>query len=132
MRIEHLGIAVSNLATAKTLWQTLLSTPCYKEETVAREGVTTAFFQTGESKVELLAATHPDSPVAKYLEKRGPGIHHVAFGVEDIRAEIKRLKEAGFELLSEEPKPGADGKEIVFLHPRCTGGVLVELCADAR
>jgi len=131
MKLEHLGIAVSSLASSVPLWEKLLGTPCYKTETVEREGVTTAFFQTGESKVELLEASRDDSPIQKFIAKRGEGIHHAAFGVEDLEGEIARLKEAGFEFLSEEPKAGADGKRIVFLHPKSTGGVLVELCADS-
>lgn len=132
MKLEHLGIAVSSLQSSIPLWERLLGTPCYKTETVEREGVTTAFFQTGESKVELLEASREDSPIQKFIQKRGEGIHHAAFGVEDLEGEIARLKEAGFEFLSEEPKAGADGKRIVFLHPKSTGGVLVELCADAK
>ena len=128
MKLEHIGIAVADLAASKELFTRLLGTESYKEESVAREGVTTAFYRSGQPKVELLAATHENSPIAKFIEKRGPGIHHLAFEVEDIRAEMDRLAAAGFELLSDEPKPGADNKLICFLHPRTTNGVLVELC----
>lgn len=132
MKLEHLGIAVSNLQASIPLWERLLGTPSYKTETVEREGVTTAFFQTGESKVELLEASREDSPIQKFIAKRGEGIHHAAFLVEDLEGEIARLKAAGFEFLSEEPKAGADGKRIVFLHPKSTGSVLVELCSDVK
>ena len=128
--IEHIGIAVKDLEASINLYEQLLNTPCYKQETVAREGVTTAFFQTGPNKIELLAATRPDSPVAKFLEKKGEGIHHIAFAVADLRAEMKRLQALGFELLSDEPKPGADNKLICFLHPKTTGSVLIELCQE--
>jgi methylmalonyl-CoA/ethylmalonyl-CoA epimerase len=130
VKLEHLGIAVKSLATSIPHWEKLLGTPCYKTETVEREGVTTAFFQTGESKVELLESTREESPIQKFIAKRGEGIHHVAFLVNDLEEEILRLKEAGFEFLTEDPKAGADGKRIVFLHPKSTGGVLVELCAE--
>jgi methylmalonyl-CoA/ethylmalonyl-CoA epimerase len=128
MKLEHIGIAVANLAESKELFTRLLGVESYKEESVEREGVTTAFYRSGQPKLELLVAENPDSPIAKYIEKRGPGIHHLAFEVEDIRAEMDRLSAAGFELLSDEPKPGADNKLICFLHPRTTNGVLVELC----
>lgn len=130
MHIEHIGIAVADAAAAIARYTTLLGQPPYKEEVVEREGVRTIFFQTGESKIELLEATRPDSPVAKFLEKKGEGMHHIALAVTDIRAEMARLQAAGFELLSDEPKPGADNKLIVFLHPRSTGGVLIELCQE--
>ena len=109
-KIEHLGIAVNNLDEAIPLYEILLNTSCYKLEEVEREGVKTAFFQNGPNKIELLEATHPDSPIAKFIAKKGEGIHHVAFAVSDIKAEMKRLKEAGFNLLSDEPKLGADNK----------------------
>ena len=128
--IEHLGVAVADEAAAIARYTRLLGAGPYKEELVEREGVKTIFFQAGPNKIELLVATRPDSPVAKFIEKRGEGLHHVAFAVGDIRAEMARLRAEGFELLADAPKPGADGKEIVFLHPRSTGGVLVELCAD--
>ena len=122
-RIEHLGIAVDNLATSIPLFEALLNTPCYKQEGVASEGVMTAFFQVGPNKIELLEATNPDSAIAKFLSKNGPGFHHVAFEVEDIDAELARLKNAGFNLIHESPKDGADNKRIAFLHPKSTNGL---------
>ncbi len=130
MKIEHLGIAVKSLKDSDDLFAKLLGKPAYKREKVEREGVTTSFYQTGDSKIELLEASNPDSPIAKFLEKKGEGIHHIAFGVEDIYAEIERLKSAGFIFISEEPKDGADNKLVVFLHPKSTNGVLVELCQE--
>lgn len=130
LKIEHLGIAVKDFSEAIPLYEQLLNTPCYKTEEVTSEGVNTAFFQTGESKIELLEATRPDSPIAKFIEKKGAGIHHIAFEVENIEAEMKRLFALGFELLQEAPKKGADNKLICFLHPKGTGGVLVELCQE--
>lgn len=132
LKIEHLGIAVQDLQKSIPLFEQLLNTPCYKTETVEREGVNTAFFQTGESKIELLEATNPDSPINKYISKKGEGIHHIAFDVDDIHAEMKRLSALGFELLSDEPKDGADNKLICFLHPKTTNGVLIELCQEKR
>ncbi|MDG4947007.1 methylmalonyl-CoA epimerase [Weeksellaceae bacterium KMM 9713] len=129
-KIEHLGIAVNNLEEANELYTKLLGVEPYKQESVEREGVTTSFFKVGESKIELLEASNPESPIAKFLEKRGQGIHHIAYAVDDIKAEMKRLQDEGFVLLSDEPKPGADGKVVVFLHPKSSGGVLVELCMD--
>ncbi len=129
-KIEHLGIAVKDIDQSNLLFKQLLGSAPYKTETVEREGVITSFFQLGESKIELLQATHSDSPIARFLEKNKEGIHHIAFDVDDINAEIQRLKGLGFVLLSEEPKSGADGKLIVFLHPKSTNGVLVELCQD--
>ena len=126
--VEHIGIAVTNLETANALFTKLLNLPPYKSELVESEGVVTSFFQRGETKIELLQATRPDSPIARFLEKKGEGIHHLAFEVADIRAEIVRLKAEGFTPLNEEPKPGADNKLVVFLHPKGTGGVLIELC----
>ena len=130
MKIEHLGIAVKSLGLSDALFAKLLGEENYKQESVEREGVTTSFYQVGESKIELLEATNPDSPIAKFIDKRGEGIHHIAFGVEDIYAEIERLKAAGFFFISEEPKDGADNKLVVFLHPKSTNGVLVELCQE--
>ena len=127
-KIEHIGIAVKNLDEAIENWETLLGTDCYKKESVASEKVDTAFFRTGESKIELLGASAPDSVIATFIEKRGEGIHHVAFEVDDIRAEMKRLREAGYRLLQEVPKQGADNKLVAFLHPKNANGVLVELC----
>jgi methylmalonyl-CoA/ethylmalonyl-CoA epimerase len=129
-KIEHLGIAVHNIEESNTLFAKLLNIPPYKMEVVEREGVMTSFFQVGESKVELLQATSDESPIAKYLEKNKQGIHHIAFDVDDIHSEMERLVNEGFVLLSQDPKPGADGKIIVFLHPKSTNGVLVELCQD--
>ncbi len=130
VKIEHIGIAVQSLEESVPLFEQLLNTPCYKTELVATEGVNTAFFQTGESKIELLEATREDSPIARFLAKKGPGMHHIAFEVEDIEAEMKRLTALGFELLQETPKDGADNKRICFLHPKTTNGVLIELCQD--
>lgn len=129
-RIEHLGIAVNDLSTAIPLYEALLNTKCYKQEEVVSEGVKTAFFQVGESKIELLEASNPASPIAKFLQKNGPGFHHVAFEVGDIEAELERLLKAGFVLIHEVPKDGADNKRIAFLHPKSSGGLLVELCQE--
>lgn len=129
-RIEHLGIAVENLALAIPLFEALLNTTCYKQEAVSSEGVKTAFFQLGESKIELLEATQTTSPIAKFLAKNGPGFHHVAFDVENIDTELIRLQKAGFELIHQSPKDGADNKRIAFLHPKSTGGLLVEICQE--
>jgi methylmalonyl-CoA/ethylmalonyl-CoA epimerase len=129
-KIEHIGIAVADLETSIPLFEQLLNTPCYKTERIEREGVDTAFFRTGESKIELLQTTRPEGPIGKFIAKKGEGIHHVAFAVENIEAEMKRLQALGFELLSDMPKPGADGKLVCFLHPKGTNSVLVELCMD--
>jgi methylmalonyl-CoA/ethylmalonyl-CoA epimerase len=129
-KIEHIGIAVNNLATSNALFEKLLGTPPYKQEEVAGEGVKTSFFQSGPNKIELLEATSPESPIARFLEKKGEGIHHIAFEVTDIVAEIARLKSEGFTLLNEIPKEGADNKLVAFLHPKGTNGVLVELCQE--
>ncbi|MFT7588839.1 MAG: methylmalonyl-CoA/ethylmalonyl-CoA epimerase [Limisphaerales bacterium] len=129
-RIEHIGIAVPELKEANALFEKLFDRPHYKVESVEREGVSTSFFKMGEAKIELLEATKEDSPISKFITKKGPGIHHIAFAVEDIKAEMHRLKEEGFQLLHEQPVSGADGKIICFLHPKSTGGVLVELCQD--
>ena len=130
MKIEHIGIAVNSLETSDHLFARLLGKPGYKQESVEREGVTTSFYGVGDSKIELLQATNPESPIAKFLDKKGEGIHHLAFGVEDIKTEIERLKKEGFIFISEEPKEGADNKLVVFLHPKSTNGVLVELCQE--
>jgi methylmalonyl-CoA/ethylmalonyl-CoA epimerase len=132
LKIEHLGIAVKNLSASVPLFEQLLNTPCYKTEEVASEGVSTAFFQTGDSKIELLEATNDNSPIAKFIGKKGEGIHHIAFEVENIEAEMKRLAALGFELLNETPKNGADNKLVCFLHPKTTNGVLIELCQEKR
>lgn len=130
MKIEHIGIAVQSLGISEELFGKLLGEESYKRESVEREGVTTSFYKVGESKIELLEASNEISPIAKFLGKRGEGVHHIAFGVEDIYAEIKRLKAAGFHFISEEPKEGADNKMVVFLHPKSTNGVLIELCQE--
>jgi methylmalonyl-CoA/ethylmalonyl-CoA epimerase len=131
-KIEHIGIAVKNMSDANVLFEKLLGVSSYKQEEVESEGVLTSFFQTGTNKIELLMATNPESPIAKFLEKKGEGIHHIAFDVEDIHAEIARLKNEGFVLINEVPKKGADNKLVVFLHPKNTNGVLVELCQEIR
>lgn len=131
-KIEHLGIAVNSIEASLKIFETLLGTACYKIEDVQSEGVKTAFLQIGESKIELLEATNPDSPIAKFIEKKGGGIHHIAFDVEDIELEIARLTDEGFELIHKSPKDGADNKLIAFLHPKSTVSVLVELCQEKR
>ncbi|MFN3874695.1 MAG: methylmalonyl-CoA epimerase [Flavobacteriales bacterium] len=132
IRIEHIGIAVKDLGAAEELYAKLLGAAPYKREEVASEGVITSFFRTGPNKIELLESTRPEGPIAKAIEKRGEGIHHIAFEVADIRAEMARLKAEGFTLLHEEPKPGADNKLVCFVHPKSAGGVLVELCQEVR
>ena len=131
-KIEHIGIAVKNLESASGLYARLLGTACYKTEQVESEGVSTAFFQTGDSKIELLEATNPDSPIARFIEKRGEGIHHIAFAVDDIYAAMRRLQAEGFTLLNAEPKKGADNKLVCFVHPKDAHGVLVELCQEIK
>lgn len=131
-KIEHIGIAVKDLDFSCDLYEKLLNTACYKKEAVLSEGVNTAFFQVGVNKIELLAASTPESPIAKFLEKKGEGIHHIAFDVEDILAEMERLKNDGFVLLNDQPKLGADHKLVCFLHPKGTNGVLVELCQEIK
>lgn len=129
-KIEHLGIAVENIEDSLKIYESLIGTSCYKVEIVESEAVKTAFLQIGESKIELLQATHTESAVAKYLSKKGKGIHHIAFDVEDIESEIARLSSSGFELIHRTPKSGADNKLIAFLHPKSTDGILVELCQE--
>lgn len=129
-QLEHIGIAVKDLETAVPLYEALLGVPPYKAEEMAAELVKTAFFKTGETKIELLEATAPGSPIARFIEKRGPGIHHIAFEVKDIRSEMRRLGRLGFEVLSEEPHLGADNKYVCFIHPKSAGGVLIELCQE--
>ena len=129
-KIEHIGIAVKDIKSANAIYESLFGEPSYKSEAVESEGVATSFFKCGESKIELLEATKKDSPIAKFIEKRGEGIHHIAFAVSDIKSEVKRLKNEGFRVLNEEPKRGADNKWVVFLHPKSTKGVLIELCED--
>ena len=131
-KIEHIGIAVSNLEEAIKTYEQLLGTPCYKQEEVSSEGVKTAFFQVGESKIELLEATTETSPIATFIAKKGQGIHHIAFDVTDIEASMAELKDQGFQLLNEQPKSGADNKLVAFLHPKSSNGVLVELCQEKR
>lgn len=128
--IEHIGIAVKDMETSKNLFSKLLNVSPYKSEEVVSEGVETVFFKTGETKVELLAATKENSPIAKFLEKKGEGIHHIAFEVSDIDIEIKRLENEGFKLINNQPKNGADNKRIAFLHPKSTNGVLIEICQE--
>ena len=130
-KIEHIGIAVKDLNYSNNLFKKLFGEAHYKTETVEREGVKTSFFKCGPNKIELLQATHSNSPIAKYIEKKGEGIHHIAFAVDDIEKEIKRLKNEGFTLIHDMPKTGADDKKIAFLHPKSTNGVLIELCQDA-
>jgi len=132
IRVEHIGIAVANRQAAEALYQKLLGAAPYQVEEVASEGVVTSFFKVGETKIELLEATHGESPIAKFIAKKGEGIHHVAFEVNDIRAEMSRLRAEGFQLINESPKPGADNKLVCFVHPKSTGGVLVELCQERR
>ncbi len=128
MHLDHIGIAVADLKEAIKIYEKLLNTTCYKQEEVEEQKVNTAFFRTGESKVELLGATSEDSVIAKYIGKNGEGMHHVAFEVDDIRAEMKRLSEEGFTVLNEEPSKGADNKLVAFVHPKDNNGVLVEIC----
>jgi methylmalonyl-CoA/ethylmalonyl-CoA epimerase len=129
-RIEHIGIAVKNLSSASDLYEKLLGISPYKEELVESENVKTSFFQVGENKIELLEATDLNSPIGKFIDKRGEGIHHIAFDVDDILLEMERLKSEGFILLNEQPKLGADNKLVCFVHPKSTNGVLIELCQE--
>ncbi len=131
-KIEHIGIAVKDLSLANEVYQKLMGYQHYKTEEVASEGVTTSFFKCGESKIELLEGTTEDSAITKFVNKRGEGIHHIAFAVDDIRAEVDRLVNEGFTVLNKEPKRGADNKWVVFLHPKSSHGVLVELCQDVE
>ena len=129
-KIEHLGIAVKSINEGNTLYAKILGVAPYKEEVVEHEGVRTSFFQVGPNKIELLEALHSNSPIAKHIEKRGEGLHHVAYAVDDIRAEMNRLENEGFQLLNSEPKLGADNKLVCFLHPKETSGTLIELCQE--
>ena len=131
-KIEHIGIAVKDLEVSNLVFEKLFGAPAYKSELVESEGVNTSFFMNGPNKIELLAATNRESPIAKFLEKKGEGIHHIAFDVEDIVSEIARLKEEGFIVLNEIPKKGADNKLVAFLHPKSTNGVLIELCQEIK
>lgn len=131
-KVEHIGIAVKSLAESIPLFEKLLNTPCYKTELVETEKVNTAFFKTGPNKIELLESTVPDGVIARFIEKKGEGIHHIAFAVEDIEKEMDRLKMEGFVLLNEKPKSGADNMLVCFLHPKHTNGVLIELCMEKK
>lgn len=131
-KIEHIGVAVKSLALSIPLFEKLLNTPCYKTETVESEQVNTAFFQKGETKIELLESSNEKGVIARFIEKKGEGIHHIAFDVEDIAAEMQRLQAEGFVLLSEQPKIGADNKWVCFLHPKNTNGVLIEICQERK
>lgn len=131
-KIEHIGIAVNSIKESNVIFEKLFGAPAYKSEEVASEGVKTSFFMNGPNKIELLEATNADSAIAKFLQKKGEGIHHIAFDVEDIEVEIARLKGEGFIILNEVPKRGADNKLVAFLHPKSTNGVLIELCQDIR
>lgn len=131
-KIEHIGIAVKNLEVSTILFGKLFGEPAYKQEEVASEGVKTAFFRNGPNKIELLEATNPESPIAKFIEKKGEGIHHIAFDVEDIFSEIERLKSEGFTVINDIPRKGADNKLVVFLHPKDTNGILIELCQEIK
>lgn len=130
-KIEHIGIAVKSLEKSNDLFRKLFGEQHYKVESVESEGVNTSFFGIGPNKIELLEGTNPESPISKFIEKKGEGIHHIAYAVDDIRAEMKRLENEGFTLLNSEPKKGADQKLVCFLHPKTTNGVLIELCQDA-
>lgn len=132
LKIEHLGIAVNKLENSIPLFEQLLNTPCYKTEEVASEGVSTAFFKVGDSKVELLEGLTETSAITKFIAKKGEGLHHIAFEVDNIEAEMKRLQALGFELINTSPKNGADNKLICFLHPKTTNGMLIELCQEIR
>ena len=129
-KIEHIGIAVKNIDDSNELFSKLFGKPQYKTEAVESEGVKTSFFKVGNNKIELLEATNEDSPIAKFLNRKGEGVHHIAFDVDDIEVEVKRLKKEGFIVLNDIPKKGADNKLVVFLHPKTTNGVLIELCQE--
>ena len=132
LKIEHIGIAVKNLSASVPLFEKLLNTSCYKKESVESEKVNTAFFKTGDTKIELLESNEPAGIIARFIEKKGEGTHHIAFEVADIKAEMKRLKKEGFILLNDTPKEGADNKLVCFLHPKHTNGVLIELCMERK
>lgn len=131
-KVEHIGIAVKELAISIPLFEKLLNTACYKTELVASEQVNTAFFKQGETKIELLESVDANGVIAKFIEKKGEGMHHIAFDVDDIEAEMKRLQKEGFILLNEKPKQGADNKLVCFLHPKSTNGILIELCQEQK
>jgi methylmalonyl-CoA/ethylmalonyl-CoA epimerase len=132
LKVEHIGIAVKNLSDSNELFKKLFDQPSYKTEEVASESVNTSFFQVGETKIELLEATNEDSAIAKFIAKKGEGIHHIAYEVADIKSEMVRLSKEGFQILNETPKPGADNKLVCFLHPKSTNGVLIELCQEIK
>ena|SRR5688572_30061000 len=132
LKVEHIGIAVNSLSASVPLFEKLLNTECYKTESVSSENVNTAFFQKGQTKIELLESTSADGVIKKYIDKKGEGIHHIAFEVDDIHVEMERLKNEGFILLNEQPKQGADNKLVCFLHPKSTNGILIELCQEKR
>ena len=132
LKVEHIGIAVRELSDSIPLFEKLLNTPCYKTEAVESEQVSTAFFKTGDTKIELLESSHAEGVIARFIEKKGEGLHHIAFEVQDIEAEMKRLSGEGFILLNDTPKPGADNKLVCFLHPKGTNGVLIELCMERK
>ena len=131
-KVEHIGIAVKSIAKSVPLFEKLLNSQCYKTESVESEKVLTAFFKKGETKIELLESSDPDGVIARFIEKKGEGLHHIAFEIENIEAEMERLKREGFVLLSDTPKPGADNKLVCFLHPKDTNGVLIELCMERK
>src|SRR6476469_7262816 len=132
LKVEHIGIAVKSLAASIPVFENILKTPCYKQEEVSSENVLTAFFKTGNTKIELLESTSEHGVLKKFIDKRGEGLHHIAFEVDDIEAEMARLQQEGFTLLNDKPKRGADNKLICFLHPKDTSGVLIELCQEAK
>ena len=131
-KIDHLGIAIKDLKASLPLFEKLLNSPCYKIETVESEKVNTAFFNAGKTKIELLESTDPNGVIARFIEKKGEGLHHIAFEVENIETEMERLKKEGFILLNDIPKPGADNKMVCFLHPKSTNAVLIELCMSVK
>lgn len=131
-KVEHIGIAVKSLEISIPLYEKILGSPCYKTEEVVSENVKTAFFMQGDTKIELLESTSPDGVIARYIEKKGEGMHHIAFEVDDIEAEMKRMVADGFILLNDKPKQGADNKMVCFLHPKTTGGILTELCMEIK
>ena len=132
LKVEHIGIAVKTLADSVPLFEKLLNSQCYKTERVENEKVNTAFFKTGDTKIELLESTEPSGVISKFIEKKGEGLHHIAFEVKDIESEMQRLKTEGFVLLNERPKNGADNKLVCFIHPKNTNGVLIELCQEIK
>jgi methylmalonyl-CoA/ethylmalonyl-CoA epimerase len=132
LKVEHIGIAIKDMESSVSLFEKLLNSKCYKTELVETENVNTAFFQTGETKIELLESISPDGVIAKFIDRKGEGLHHIAFEVADINAEMKRLQDEGFVLLNDKPKKGADNKLVCFLHPKSTNAVLIELCQERK